>query len=131
MTGGPPFGTAGEVSLQTIDGPLEDHFARRRLGRGAETAEEGDLEAESVGREEDPPGEALEPHVAEDGAFDLRRATRGARPEARGEGHEAEREGDQGGAAEHGVDETAALDAGMAEKSAQFRAAGAEVYRPG
>ncbi|MGH8030826.1 MAG: phosphomethylpyrimidine synthase ThiC [Luteimonas sp.] len=32
-------------------------------------------------------------------------------------------------AAEHGVDETAALAAGMAEKSAEFRAAGAEVYR--
>jgi len=31
-------------------------------------------------------------------------------------------------AAEHGVEETAALDAGMAEKSAEFRAAGAEVY---
>jgi phosphomethylpyrimidine synthase len=34
-------------------------------------------------------------------------------------------------AAEHGVEETAALDAGMAEKSAEFRAAGAEVYRAG
>src|SRR5688572_4265553 len=33
-------------------------------------------------------------------------------------------------AAEHGVDETVALEAGMAEKSAEFRAAGAEVYRP-
>ncbi|HEY9400783.1 MAG TPA: phosphomethylpyrimidine synthase ThiC [Luteimonas sp.] len=33
-------------------------------------------------------------------------------------------------AAEHGVDETAALDAGMAEKAAEFRAAGAQVYRP-
>ncbi|MCI4568272.1 phosphomethylpyrimidine synthase ThiC [Lysobacter sp. CFH 32150] len=33
-------------------------------------------------------------------------------------------------AAEHGVDEVAAIDAGMAEKSAEFRAAGAEVYRP-
>ena len=33
-------------------------------------------------------------------------------------------------AAEHGFEETAALDAGMAEKSAEFRAAGAEVYRP-
>ena len=32
-------------------------------------------------------------------------------------------------AAEHGVDETAALEAGMAEKSAQFREQGAEVYR--
>lgn len=32
-------------------------------------------------------------------------------------------------AAEHGVEETAALDAGMAEKSAQFLAQGAEVYR--
>lgn len=34
-------------------------------------------------------------------------------------------------AAEHGVDEAAALDAGMAEKSAQFREQGAEVYRAG
>ncbi|HEY9540891.1 MAG TPA: phosphomethylpyrimidine synthase ThiC [Luteimonas sp.] len=34
-------------------------------------------------------------------------------------------------AAEHGVDEAAALDAGMAEKSAEFRAQGAEVYRQG
>ena len=33
-------------------------------------------------------------------------------------------------AAEHGVDETVALETGMAEKSAEFRAAGAEVYRP-
>jgi phosphomethylpyrimidine synthase len=33
-------------------------------------------------------------------------------------------------AAEHGVEETAALDAGMAEKAAEFRAAGAQVYRP-
>ncbi len=33
-------------------------------------------------------------------------------------------------AAEHGVDETVALEAGMAEKSAEFLAAGAEVYRP-
>jgi phosphomethylpyrimidine synthase len=32
-------------------------------------------------------------------------------------------------AAEHGVDETAALDEGMAEKAAEFRAQGAEVYR--
>ncbi|MCL1635520.1 phosphomethylpyrimidine synthase ThiC [Luteimonas sp. SX5] len=32
-------------------------------------------------------------------------------------------------AAEHGVDEAAALDAGMAEKSAQFREQGAQVYR--
>ena len=32
-------------------------------------------------------------------------------------------------AAEHGVEEAAALDAGMAEKSAQFLAQGAEVYR--
>ncbi|GFZ92285.1 phosphomethylpyrimidine synthase ThiC [Dyella caseinilytica] len=31
-------------------------------------------------------------------------------------------------AAEHGVDETAALEEGMAEKSAEFRAQGAEVY---
>ncbi len=31
-------------------------------------------------------------------------------------------------AAEHGVDETSALDAGMAEKSAEFLAAGAKVY---
>ena len=31
-------------------------------------------------------------------------------------------------AAEHGVDETSALDEGMAEKAAQFRAQGAEVY---
>jgi phosphomethylpyrimidine synthase len=34
-------------------------------------------------------------------------------------------------AAEHGVVETDALEAGMAEKSAEFRAQGAEVYRPG
>ncbi|TKR29697.1 phosphomethylpyrimidine synthase ThiC [Luteimonas gilva] len=34
-------------------------------------------------------------------------------------------------AAEHGVDEKAALEAGMAEKSAQFREQGAEVYRAG
>lgn len=34
-------------------------------------------------------------------------------------------------AAEHGVEEAAALDAGMAEKSAEFRAQGAEVYRAG
>ena len=34
-------------------------------------------------------------------------------------------------AAEHGVEETAALDAGMAEKSAEFLAQGAQVYRPG
>ena len=32
-------------------------------------------------------------------------------------------------AAEHGVDEVAALEAGMAEKSAEFREQGAEVYR--
>ena len=32
-------------------------------------------------------------------------------------------------AAEHGVDEAAALEAGMAEKAAQFREQGAEVYR--
>ncbi len=32
-------------------------------------------------------------------------------------------------AAQHGVDETAALEAGMAEKSAEFRAQGAQVYR--
>jgi len=32
-------------------------------------------------------------------------------------------------AAEHGVEETAALDEGMAEKAAEFRAQGAEVYR--
>ena len=32
-------------------------------------------------------------------------------------------------AAEHGVDEGAALEAGMAEKSKEFRAQGAEVYR--
>lgn len=32
-------------------------------------------------------------------------------------------------AAEHGVDETAALEAGMAEKSAEFREQGAQVYR--
>jgi phosphomethylpyrimidine synthase len=31
-------------------------------------------------------------------------------------------------AKEHGVDETAALDAGMAEKAAEFRAGGAEIY---
>jgi phosphomethylpyrimidine synthase len=29
----------------------------------------------------------------------------------------------------HGVEETVALEAGMAEKAAEFRAAGAEVYR--
>jgi len=34
-------------------------------------------------------------------------------------------------AAEHGVDEARALEAGMAEKSAQFREEGAQVYRPG
>ncbi len=34
-------------------------------------------------------------------------------------------------AAEHGVDERKALEAGMAEKSAEFLAQGAEVYRPG
>ncbi|HSX63305.1 MAG TPA: phosphomethylpyrimidine synthase ThiC [Pseudoxanthomonas sp.] len=34
-------------------------------------------------------------------------------------------------AAEHGVDEGTALDAGMAEKSAEFLAQGAQVYRPG
>jgi phosphomethylpyrimidine synthase len=34
-------------------------------------------------------------------------------------------------AAEHGVDEQAALEAGMAEKSAQFLEQGAQVYRPG
>ncbi|MGV8931166.1 MAG: phosphomethylpyrimidine synthase ThiC [Luteimonas sp.] len=34
-------------------------------------------------------------------------------------------------AAEHGFDETVALDAGMAEKSAEFLANGAEVYRQG
>jgi phosphomethylpyrimidine synthase len=33
-------------------------------------------------------------------------------------------------AAEHGVGDTAALDAGMAEKAAEFRAGGAQVYRP-
>jgi len=33
-------------------------------------------------------------------------------------------------AAEHGVDEAAALEAGMAEKSAQFLAEGAQLYRP-
>ena len=32
-------------------------------------------------------------------------------------------------AAEHGVDEAAALEAGMAEKSAEFREQGAQVYR--
>jgi phosphomethylpyrimidine synthase len=32
-------------------------------------------------------------------------------------------------AAGQGVDEAAAIDAGMAEKSAQFREAGAKVYR--
>jgi phosphomethylpyrimidine synthase len=32
-------------------------------------------------------------------------------------------------AAEHGVEETQALEEGMAKKSAEFRAAGAEVYR--
>ena len=34
-------------------------------------------------------------------------------------------------AAEHGVDEAKALEAGMAEKSAEFRGQGAQVYRPG
>jgi len=34
-------------------------------------------------------------------------------------------------AAEHGMEETAALEEGMAEKSAEFRAQGAQVYRPG
>ena len=34
-------------------------------------------------------------------------------------------------AAEHGVEETAALQEGMAEKSAEFRAAGAQVYHQG
>jgi phosphomethylpyrimidine synthase len=34
-------------------------------------------------------------------------------------------------AAEHGVEETAALEEGMAEKSAEFRAAGAQVYHQG
>lgn len=33
-------------------------------------------------------------------------------------------------AAEHGVDESAALEEGMAEKAAEFRAHGGEVYRP-
>ena len=33
-------------------------------------------------------------------------------------------------AASHGVDETEALEAGMAEKSAEFLAAGAQIYRP-
>jgi len=33
-------------------------------------------------------------------------------------------------AAQHGVEEASALEAGMAEKSAEFRSAGAEVYRP-
>jgi phosphomethylpyrimidine synthase len=32
-------------------------------------------------------------------------------------------------AAEHDVDEARALEAGMEEKSAEFRAAGAQVYR--
>ena len=32
-------------------------------------------------------------------------------------------------AAEHGVDEAAVLEAGMAAKAAEFRQAGAEVYR--
>jgi phosphomethylpyrimidine synthase len=32
-------------------------------------------------------------------------------------------------AAEHGVEEAGALDAGMAEKAAQFREAGGKVYR--
>ena len=32
-------------------------------------------------------------------------------------------------AAEHGVDEAGALDAGMAEKAAEFRDAGARVYQ--
>ena len=34
-------------------------------------------------------------------------------------------------AAEHGVEETAALQEGMAEKSAEFRAQGAQVYHQG
>jgi hypothetical protein len=34
-------------------------------------------------------------------------------------------------AAEHGLDERQALEAGMAGKSAEFREQGAEVYRPG
>ncbi len=34
-------------------------------------------------------------------------------------------------AKEHGVDETAALEKGMAEKAAQFREGGAEIYRAG
>jgi len=33
-------------------------------------------------------------------------------------------------AAEHGVDEAGAIEAGMAEKSEEFRAQGAEVYKP-
>ena len=33
-------------------------------------------------------------------------------------------------AAEHGVDETQAIEAGMAEKAGEFRAQGAQVYRP-
>jgi phosphomethylpyrimidine synthase len=33
-------------------------------------------------------------------------------------------------AAKQGVDEQAALEAGMAEKSAEFLAGGAQVYRP-
>ena len=33
-------------------------------------------------------------------------------------------------AASHDVDETEALEAGMAEKSAEFLAAGAQIYRP-
>ena len=34
-------------------------------------------------------------------------------------------------AAEHGLDERAALEAGMAGKAAEFREQGAEVYRAG
>jgi len=34
-------------------------------------------------------------------------------------------------AAEHGVEEIAALEQGMAGKSAEFLAQGAQVYRPG
>jgi phosphomethylpyrimidine synthase len=34
-------------------------------------------------------------------------------------------------AAEHGVDEASAVEVGMAEKAAEFRDAGAQVYRPG
>jgi phosphomethylpyrimidine synthase len=33
-------------------------------------------------------------------------------------------------AAEHGVDDAAALEAGMADKAAEFRGQGAEVYKP-